>query len=456
MPNKAKLLQIVASAAVTLAIAAGFAAPAASEEKIVRIWHTETEPQTRKAFSDIARRFEAEHPGVKIEVEGLAWAELEGRISAALAAGTPPELSHGQAITCTALQAKGLLLPLDDVVKAIGEANIKQVRRVCNVDGHQYGLVHAVAASLLLYRKDMADKLGLQEPQSWADLVANVKSLTQDTDGDGKIDVYGVALPGDNLFINIIVGELIKANGGALFDKDNRPLMTDHRMIEVLGYLRSLLKYAQPGWEGENYLQSYKNFIGGKAATMLIGFGRGAGMIERSVPKEMANDSTFGTWIQPHGPSGTSPAAQVDGEPWMLFKQSKNPEEAKEFLKFFYRDDNYLEYVSTVPIHLLPITESLRNSEKYQHIEMFKRWKSWLKVQQSYFEKDEAKPALVMKWSDLVEKPYLLDVLNSGILRDMVMDVVIERQEPAEAAETAQKRLEALLRSKGYLAATAG
>jgi hypothetical protein len=80
---------------------------------------------------------------------------------------------------------------------------------------------------------------------------------------------------------------------------------------------------------------------------------------------------------------------------------------------------------------------------------MFDRWRSWVEVQQNYLEKDEAKPVLVTEWADLTGKPYLLDVLNSGILRDMVMEVIIERKEPLEAAEKAQKRLEALLESKG-------
>jgi multiple sugar transport system substrate-binding protein len=451
MPKSSILRSAVAGVAAVLSMAA--VTPAAAQEKIVRIWHTETEAKAQKVKSAIARRFEAQHPGVRLEIEGLGWAELEGRITAALTAGTPPELSHGQPITCTALQAKGLLLPLDEVVKAVGEANInRQVRRVCHVDGHQFGLVHAFAASLLLYRKDMADKIGLKQPESWAELVKAVAAMTQDTDGDGQIDVYGVTLPGDNLFINIILGEMIKANDGALFDKDNRPLMTSPKMIETLAQFRALVKYAHPGWEGGNYLQSYQNFYNGKAAIMLFGLGRGAGMIERFQPPELANDHTFATWVKPHGPSGSAPAVQVDGEPWMLFKQSAHPAEAKEFLKFFYRDENYLEYVSASPIHLLPITNSLRNSEKYQSIEMLKRWKSWIDMQQSYLDKDQVKPALVTDWSDLTEKTYLLDVLNSGILRDMVMDVVIERMEPAEAAEKAQKRLESLLRSKGVLA----
>ncbi len=435
----------------------GASSPVSADETIVKVWHTESEPQTVQVVNEIARRFEALHPGVKIETEALAWSELEGRIAAALAAGSPPELSHGQPITCAALQAQGQLLPLDEVVQAIGPQNISpQIKRICQVDGKQFGLTHAVATSLLLYRKDMADGLGIAQPQNWMELIAAAKALTQDTNGDGKTDIYGLAVPGDNLFVNIIVGELVKANGGALFDQNNRPLMTDPKMIETLEFLQTLLRYAVPGWEGQSYAQSYKDFIGGKTAMLLSGYGRGAGMIDKTLPKSVASDQTFGAWVKPHGPSGNAPAAQIDGEPWMLFKGSKHPREAIEFLKFFYQDSNYLDYVSTVPIHLLPITLSLQNSAKYQQIEMFQRWKSWIDVQRNSLDADHAKPTLVIDWPDLTEKPYLLDVLNSGILRDMVMDVAIERMEPQKAARRAQERLEALLSSKGYGAAAKG
>lgn len=365
---------MVKSAIVILAACAAAlaAAPAAAADKVVRVWHTETEPQTIKAFNDIARRFEQKNPGVKIEAEGLAWGDLEGKIMAALAAGNPPELSHGQPITCTALQSKGLLAPLDDVVKALGPDNIwEQVKRVCNVDGKQYGLVHAAGTSLLIYRKDLADKAGVKPPKTWADLLANAKAMTQ-TRADGKVDVYGITIPGDNLFINIMLGELIKANGGALFDKANKPQLTDKKMVETLEFWRELAKYAPPGWEGHGYLQTFQNLYGQKAAMMFQGYGRGAGMIEKFAPKEMANDKTFDVWVKPHGPSGNVPAAQVDEEPWMLFKDAKNGKEAVEFLKFFYQDDNYREYVATVPIHLFPITKSLRNSTAYQNIEMIR------------------------------------------------------------------------------------
>lgn len=417
----------------------------AHAQKVVRVWHTETQPNSQQAMKNIAARFEAKNPGVKVEVEALAWTDLEGKIMSSLAAGTPPELSHGQPITCTALQSKGLLLPLDDVVKALGEDNIfDQIKRVCRVGGRQYGLVHAAGTSLLIYRKDLVQKLGLKPPKTWADLVANAKALTSQ-------GMYGITLPGDNLFINILLGELIASNGGTLFDKSNRPQVTSKQMVETLEFLKELTRYAPPGWEGHGYRETFTNLYGQKAAMMFQGYGRGASLIEANAPKQMANSEHFDVWVKPHGPSGKAPVAQVDEEPWMLFKGAKNTREAIEFLKFFYQNDNYLEYIQTVPIHFFPITKSMRSDRDYQSTPMIQRWKGWLDAQEHYLSRDLGRPTLVVDWDDMNNKPYLMEVLGSGILRDMVMDVLLENKAPKDATGRAQKRLEELLKSKGYL-----
>jgi multiple sugar transport system substrate-binding protein len=419
--------------------------PHAQAQKVIRVWHTETQPNSQQAMKNIAARFEAKNPGVKVELEALAWTDLEGKIMASLAAGTPPELSHGQPITCTALQSKGLLLPLDDVVKALGEDNIfDQIKRVCRVGGRQYGLVHAAGTSLLIYRKDLVQKLGLKPPKTWADLIANAKALTQP-------GIYGITIPGDNLFINILLGELIASNGGALFDKSNRPQVTSKQMVETLEFLKELTRYAPPGWEGHGYRETFTNLYGQKAAMMFQGYGRGASLIEQNAPKDMANAEHFDVWVKPHGPSGKAPVAQVDEEPWMLFKGAKNTREAVEFLKFFYEKANYLEYIQTVPIHFFPITKSMRSDRDYQSTPMIQRWKGWLDAQEYYLSRDLGRPTLVVDWADMNSKPYLMEVLGSGILRDMVMDVLLENKAPKDATARAQKRLEDLLKSKGHL-----
>ena len=428
-----------------------FGSSAFAAKKVVHVWHTETNPKSREAIANIVSRFEKLHPDIKIEAEALAWGDLEGKIMAALAAGSPPELSHGQPITCAALQEKGLLLPLDDVVQAIGEDNIwDQIKQVGKFGDHYYGLVHAAGTSLLVYRKDLAEKKGLKNPKTWDDLLAVAKELTMDTDGDGKIDIYGVTIPGGNLFTNIIMGELTKANGGVLFDDQNRPRFTDKTMIETLNFLKALTQYMPPGWEGHGYRETFANMYGQKAAMMFQGYGRGASLIEQYAPKNMTSTDYFDVWIKPHGPSGTKPAAQVDEEPWMLFKGCKYPEEAKAFLKFFYQDENYLEYIQTVPIHFFPITKSLRQSSAYKETPMIKRWKGWLDVQEYYLDNDLVKPTLVIDWKDMNTKPYLMEILGSGILKDMVLEVTKEGVAPEKAAARAQKKAEEIVKERGF------
>ena len=177
---------------------------------------------------------------------------------------------------------------------------------------------------------------------------------------------------------------------------------------------------------------------------------RGASLIEQYAPKNMQSTKFFDVWVKPHGPSGKTPAAQVDQEPWMLFKDSKNPEEARAFLKFFYQDENYLEYIQSVPIHFFPITKSLRRSDAYGATPMIQRWSGWLAAQEYYLDNDLVKPTMVVEWDDLNTKPYLMQVLGSGILRDMVMEVTVEGADPKEATQRAQKKAEALVKKSGF------
>ena len=448
MKGKRKITIIIGVLFISMMLFSGVAFAA---KKVIHVWHTETNPKSRAAIANIVSRFEKLNPDIKVEAEALAWGDLEGKIMAALAAGSPPELSHGQPITCAALQAKGLLLPLDDVVKSIGEDNIwDQIKQVGKFGDHYYGLVHAAGTSLLVYRKDIVKKKGIQAPKTWDDLLKIADQLTMDTNGDGKIDMYGLTIPGDNLFINIIMGELIKANGGTLFDENNRPRFTGKQMAETLTFLKELTKYMPPGWEGHGYRETFANMYGQKAAMMFQGYGRGASLIEQYAPANMANTDHFDVWVKPHGPSADKPAAQVDEEPWMLFKDSKNPEAAIEFLKFFYKDENYLEYIQTVPIHFFPITKSLRQSTAYQNTPMIKKWKGWLDAQEYYLDNNLVMPTLVTDWSDLTDKPFLMDLLGSGILKDMVLEVTKEDVSIEKATAKAQKRAEELVKDKGF------
>ena len=438
-----RLLVAVLTAALGLALVAP-----AHAQKVVRIWQTETEPQTLAVLNQIAADFEKTRPGVSVKIEGLAWGDLEKRLTAALAAGAPPDASHGQPITCVSFAAKGLLRPLDDLVDAIGKDNLVDAfRNLCYRDGRYYGVGHSPASSVFVYRKDLLAEKKLQVPRTWDDLIRVAQGLREEK--DGQVVRYGLTMTGAPLFINIGVGELLKTNNGRLFDAEGRPTLTEKPVIELLDFYKKLNTVLPPGWTGHGYLDTFANLANGKAAMLYQAYGRGVGYIEKYAPKELANPEHFAVADKLVGPSGKAPAAQLDCEPWMVFKDAKHGDEAVEFLKFLFKEENYIRYLHTVPIHLTPMTKSTFRSAKYGDNPTIRKWRPWVDMQEKYFKNDWVKPILVTEWNDL-NRPYLLEVMGSGIIVDMVMDAV-KGMPSAEAAAKAQKRVEELLQRGGYL-----
>ncbi len=436
----------LALVAATMLVLAPVAAEAA--DKIVRLWQTESEPQTLAILNEMAAAWEKTHPDVSIKIEGLAWGDLEKKLTAALAAGAPPDAAHGQPITCVSFAAKGLLRPVDDLVKAVGEENLVDAfRNLCKWEGKTYGLGHSPASSLFVYRKDLLAQKGLKVPKTWDDLIQAADALKETK--DGQVVRYGLTMTGAPLFVNIAVGELLKGNGGRLFDAEGRPTLTEKPVIELLDFYKKLNRVLPPGWTGHGYLDTFANLANGKAAMLYQAYGRGVGYIEKYAPKEIADPDHFAVADKVIGPSGKTPAAQLDCEPWMIFKDAKYGSEAVEFLKYFYKDDNYFRYLHSVPIHLLPMTKSTYRNPKYADNQTIKKWRSWVDMQERYFKNDWIKPVLVTDWEDM-KKPYLLEVMGSGILVDMVLDSV-KGTPSMEAAQKAQKRVEELLSRGGYL-----
>ena len=422
----------------------------AAEKKVVRIWHTETEPQTVAAFQEIINDFEKLHPDITVKQEALAWGDLEAKLTAALAAGAPPDASHGQAFTCASFYHKGLLRDQEDIANAIGKDNIfESVRNLCRFEGKYYGVTHSPNTNLLIYRKDIFKQKGLKPPETWDDFL-KVAQAMMEKDASGRVTRYGLSLPGVGLFVNILVAELTRANGGRLFDlKTGRPTFTEKQVIEVLDFYKKLNDTVlPPGWLGHGYLDTFTNLATGKVAMVYQGHGRSAGYIEKYAPKGMGTPEYFGVLRKPHGPSGKQTACQVDAEPWMIFKNAKYPEEAAEFIKFFFKEEEYIKYLHTVPIHLLPTLKSVQKSKTYQANEMYQRWKEWVEMDYYYFEKDLARPTLIIDWDDL-KLPFGLEILGSGIVVDMVTDAV-RGMTSKEAAAKAQARAEELITKLGH------
>ena len=423
----------------------------ASAQKVVNIWHTEPNPATIAAMDEIIAKFEKENPGIKIIQEAVGWADLDKKLQTALASGALPEASHGQTYIERSLAAKGLLRPLDDVVASIGENDIFDVVKKLDYNTKEkkyYGLAHAVGADLIVYRKDFLREAGIPEqaPKTWREWLDQLKKLTVDTPNGKR---YGLTMAGQGFWSNEDLYMWVGSNGGRLFADNGRPTFTEKPVLETLEFWKELSDCClPPDWLNQDYLGSVADVAVGKAA-MAMSWGRASGYFEQYAP-DLVKKNEFGVFnIKPLGPNGKEFLTQFDCEPWMVFKDSKNPEEAVAFLKFFYRPDNYLTYVKSVPIQLFPITKSMQSNPGYQALPEVQRWKFWVDAQQSIIQSNEPKPLLITRWQDL-DLPFIAEIAGSGILSDMVIDVMKNGKTPLEATTRAQKRAETLIGQLGY------
>ena len=260
---------------------------------------------------------------------------------------------------------------------------------------------------------------------------------------------YGLSLSGPGFFINEDLYMWVGSNGGRLFDEKGRPTFTEKPVLEVLAFWKELNDCClAPDWLSRDYLATFADLATGKAA-MIMGWGRGSGYFEQYAPDLVKNGDIGVFATKPVGPSGKTFLTQFDSEPWMIFKDSANPEEAAEFLKFFYKPENYLKYIKSVPVHFFPITKSLRENAEYKAIPDFKNWGFWVDAQHQVVEKNEPKPVMITEWDDL-DLPFIAEIAGSTILVDMVTDVVQGGKTPMEAAQRAQQRAETLITQLGY------
>ncbi len=409
----------------------------------VSIWHTEREPNTVKAFQEIADDFKALYPNITIRQQALSVSEIENRLVAALAAGAPPDCAQALQTAPPSFYAKGLLRPIDDLIRSIGKEDIFEwVRDIAYFDGHWYGLAHAIGADMLIARKDWMDEKGLKEPATWDEWL---KVLTAFTDPPKR---YGTGFDGRTVNLNEDIFMFIAQNGGRIFDEHGNPTLTEPPVLETLEFFKRLKGVIPPGWVSQTTLDLYTLLAQGKVA-MMSGWGRAIGYIERYAQKEVQDTKHFAPLrIKPIGPSGKKMITQLDGEEWMIFKASKYGDEALEFLKFFHKRENYLKYVNSLPSHLLPINKSLyRDATWKNHPERVKWW-PWIDTQLRYFDEGLVRPILMINKSDF-RLPFLMEVSNSGALASMVIGVMEKGMNPKAAAERAEQELRQLIAQVG-------
>jgi multiple sugar transport system substrate-binding protein len=418
----------------------GRAAPARAQRKVVvTMWDTEPNPATRAAVKAIVEDFQKAHKDIEIRAEGMGWGDMDRKLQAAMAAKSPPTASHTQTYVVTSFRAKGLIEPVDDVVKALGEDRIfpSVLQWLKYPDGKYWGLTHAWGADNLGGRGDFAREAGVnpQGWKTWDDWLRDLPKLNKPPQH------YAMSMSGLPFFANEDVYMWTGSNGGRLFDDQGNPQLESRPVLEMLEFWRKVKAYMPPGWASHDYLETLSFWATGKAAQVYM-WGRTAGYIDQYAPPDKRTPDVFQMWPKTIGPSGRQPLTQFDNEPWVIYADAPADEKAaaREFLKFFFRKENYRRYCDSVPVHLLSIfKEDFQDASYMGHPERT-RWKPWLDAQVQWVTMGRAHPLLVCDPRERLV-PWLGDVAAAPILADMVMAVVERGRDPRAAARDANEKI---------------
>ncbi|NTV99923.1 MAG: sugar ABC transporter substrate-binding protein [Oscillochloris sp.] len=152
----------------------------------------------------IIARFEAENPDIQVQLEPVGSGDYYQIIRDQIASGSPPDILQIGDDAVPSFVESGAFLPLDSFMASETypldtSIYLPGVLTPGYWAGKQYLLPKDYTPLAIYYNKKIFDRFDLAYPQdgwTWDDFLRTAQALTKDTSGDGKIDVWGVQLPG--------------------------------------------------------------------------------------------------------------------------------------------------------------------------------------------------------------------------------------------------------------------
>lgn len=343
-------LRAAAAVALAVSVAAGVtgcgggtssAGGSNASPKTLTYWASNQGPNIeadKKILTPELKKFEKE-TGIKVKLEVVPWADLLNRILAATTSGQGPDVLNIGNTWSASLQATGALLPWDDEnFEAIGGRDrfLESAVASAGKEGEPPAAIPLYSLSYALYynKKMFADAGITAPPTTWDELVASGKKLSK----DGK---WALGAEGSNLSNNIhqtfVLGQ---QHGADFFDEQGKADFTsDGAVAAVKQYVDFMAKdkIIAPGNAEYAQNQSLTDFAKGRTAMVLWQAAATTFAAQGMKPEE------WGVAPVPV-PAGTpgqgkQTNSMVAGINMAVFKNTKNIDGAKKFVKFMTSDE---------------------------------------------------------------------------------------------------------------------
>ena len=224
---------------------------AAAASVTINFWHGLTGPDG-KYLTAMGEQFNKEQGEIHVNVSVYPWDVFFDKWVAAAAAGNPPDLVTYHINEMPQYQEKGILVPIDDLVKQAG-IDMSAFPAVASKAAHRQGKLWGVPLDIhpiaLYYNVTPVQAAGLdpnKPPTNRAEFLLWAKKLTKP--GGSQ---YGVAMPATNVDTFRVWWGWIHQNGGRFISDDGKTAEMDNpKTAEALQFASDLIykyKVAPPG-----------------------------------------------------------------------------------------------------------------------------------------------------------------------------------------------------------------
>ena len=294
--------------------------------------------------TSFVEKFEAENPGIKLNLEVISWNDVHTVVSTRISNNNAPDILNIDSFT-EYVTPDQLLLPVKDYCpEELYSDFFPSFIAESVIDDTVWAVPDLASARALYYNADILDEVGIEVPETWADLEDACQAIIDFYGGD--VYPWGIDMTTDEgqaAFAYYIWG-----NNGGFVDAEGSLKLDSAENIEALEFAIGLYNkgYTNPNPATQTRYDLQDMFGAGKMA-MVIG--------PNSIPTYIADkgytDVNYGTAAIPHNEGATSSSAGVMDR-IMAFRDDAYPDQAArneaigKFLTFFYAPENYVGWVT--------------------------------------------------------------------------------------------------------------
>jgi len=400
---------VVALAAVALLISSGCAK---SSNNVIVFWQF----SPIAAIQPVLERFEAQHPGVKVQVEQLTWQSGREKIVAAIAAGRPPDLCELGSTFLPGLVADSTLIDLTD---RVGDLRAELVGwNVSSYKGRVYGIPWMVGTRALFVNDNLVNEAKMDPGApilTWGELRAKVQAISERCPGARGFGMNA----GEREILFKKFMPFAWGNGGDILDSTmTKSVMGSPQNIEALQFYLSLKPYSLLDRQ-EMHEQA---FIKGRLGVVISG----PWLIRKLAQEAPKLVYSVQLMPQPARDKGTH-ASFAGAEVLGIFRGSKKKDAALELARFLVKPEN------TMPVYIatgnaFPAAVSVGTDPYFDRYPMDAKFLDQLKT--------AVGPPLHPKWVQIEE-----------IVNGELEEAIYGKKTAEEALRSADQRIDAVLAS---------